>query len=369
MPELQTFLADIEEQAAYLGGYYNAHIHLDRAGTLNCLSKPSDEGSAKSALSLTQKHGLIPAIHRSGAYETEALKTRARFFIEQMISSGTTRVDTVVDVDGDHLRLSALETMASIKEEFAGQLELQIGSYCPFGFRSGQCSNWENVRQGAIFADFIGLLPERDDTALYPDHIGYRESCRKGLMLSEETSKPIHIHVDQANHASDHGSETVVDVMEELELNHSNLEEPRVWLVHVISPTVYDEDRFMTLRDKLAYRNVGIVTCPSAAISMRQYRSVMSPTDNCIARVLELVAAGVSVRIGTDNICDITSPLGTTDMAMELFVLANAIRYYDAEFLAKMAAGISLNDCDLQRVKDHLLENEDRVKEFLHRIQ
>ena len=34
----------------------------------------------------------------------------------------------------------------------------------------------------------------------------------------------------------------------------------------------------------------GVICCPGAAISMRQYRPLMSPTFNSIARVLELLA-------------------------------------------------------------------------------
>jgi hypothetical protein len=90
---------------------------------------------------------------------------------------------------------------------------------------------------------------------------------------------------------------------------------------------------------------------------MRQYRKFMSPTFNSIARILELLAGGVQVRLGSDNICDITSPMGTTDVMDELFVLGNAIRYYDLDIMAKLGAGVRLDSADREKIRQHLEED------------
>ncbi|HSM41034.1 MAG TPA: hypothetical protein VK862_09800, partial [Afifellaceae bacterium] len=127
-----------------------------------------------------------------------------------------------------------------------------------------------------------------------------------------------------------------------------------VWLVHVLSPSAYDECRFGELASELAERNIGVISCPSAAISMRQLRPLSTPTHNCIARVLEFLAAGVHVRIGSDNVNDITSPAGTTDLIEEVFVLSNAVRFYDVPVLSKIAAGRLLDDSDRARIRHHL---------------
>jgi hypothetical protein len=98
---------------------------------------------------------------------------------------------------------------------------------------------------------------------------------------------------------------------------------------------------------------------------MRQFRPVAAPTHNSIARVLDLLAAGIPVRVGSDNICDITSPAGTTDLAMELFVLANTIRFYDLEILAKLGAGLALDAADRGRIIDHLERDAAEVRKAL----
>ena len=98
-----------------------------------------------------------------------------------------------------------------------------------------------------------------------------------------------------------------------------------------------------------------------AAISMRQYRTVATPTFNSIARVLEMLDAGIHVRLGSDNICDITSPAGTPDLLHEVYVLCNALRYYDIELLAKLSAGLRPAAAELDRLRRHLEEDRDEV--------
>jgi hypothetical protein len=69
--------------------------------------------------------------------------------------------------------------------------------------------------------------------------------------------------------------------------------------------------------------------------------------------------------VGSDNICDITSPAGTTDLAMELFVLANTIRFYDLEILAKLGAGLAPDAADRGRIIDHLERDAAEVRKAL----
>jgi hypothetical protein len=115
--------------------------------------------------------------------------------------------------------------------------------------------------------------------------------------------------------------------------------------------------------------NAGVICCPSAALSMRQYRPLLSPTFNSIARVLDLLAAGIHVRLGSDNICDITSPAGTVDLIDEIFVLRNAIRYYDIGILAKLAAGCRLDTDDRSRIQTHLAADAEEVARAIARFR
>jgi len=350
------YFLELDRKIEGLGGMFNAHLHLDRAGTYHetvrlLAAAGRDDGTA---LPLWGKHALIPMIHASSLFETAALDERVSSYVERMIAAGTSRADTVVDVTDDGLGTRGLDVLLGIAGRYRDRIDFRCGAYNPLGFRDDQPRRWDLLVEGAARADFIGLLPERDDTDLYPEHIGFAESCRRGIELARATGRKIHIHVDQANHRYEHGSELVVDLVRKAGLATSPDREPFIWLIHVISPSTYDEARFDALVRGLAELNIGVICCPSAAISMRQYRGFPSPTFNSIARVLELLAGGVHVRLGSDNVCDVTSPMGTADLRDELLVLGNALRFYDIDVIASLAAGRRLDEAERGRIREHL---------------
>lgn len=360
------FFSDLRSRIQALGGIFNAHLHLDRSGTYhetNELLNAGTTGAETSYLSLSAKHSIIPAIHASHCYDDAELTSRVSSFLDLMVAAGTTRADTLVDVTSDRVKLSALNQFLALKRARHGTLDLQVGAYSPLGYKDSEPERWELLKEGAAIADFIGALPERDDHADYPDHIGFDEHCRRMLLLSQQLDKSLHIHVDQKNFPLEDGSERVIRIIRDLGIpNPPAGKEPMIWLIHVISPSTYDEPRFRELLDSLVEHNIGVICCPSAAISMRQIRPIPTPTYNSIARIMDMLGAGIPVRVGSDNICDITSPAGTADMLDELFVLCNAIRFYDIEILAKLGAGLPLDSAETARVREHLKRDEAEVQ-------
>jgi cytosine/adenosine deaminase-related metal-dependent hydrolase len=345
------YIKDLFLKILSYGGLHNAHLHIDRSGTYDRTLRYTQE---ESNLTLAQKHSLIPFIHQSEEYDPTNLKNRVKDYLEIMSHLGTRRADSVIDTTADRVGLSALESMLELKTELKDKIEFRIGAYSPLGFRNDDPQRWELLKRGTLIADFIGLLPERDDQKDYPDHIGYKECCQRGLTLAIETQKSIHIHVDQKNLADENGTEQLLEVIEELQIPREIKDEPFIWLIHVISPSAYDESRFTELMERLKYWNIGIICCPSAALSMKQDRKKLGPMRNSIARIPEMLAAGIKVRLGSDNICDITSPAGPPDLLTEVLILSNAIRFYDLQILAKLGAGVDLNIQEIQKLKDHL---------------
>lgn len=353
---LTPFFRRLDDEVTRLGGLFNAHLHIDRAETLDAtlesLGNALDAGA--SALSLSGKHALIPLVHASDCYRPAALEARVQSCVDRLVELGTAHAHSVVDVTDDRVGLEALERLLNVARRSRERIDFRLGAYSPLGFRDDQPRRWELIEEAAALADFLGGLPERDDRADYPDHIGFEESCRRILALAARTGKQVQIHVDQRNHDGEAGAECVARLVRGLGLSRSDPDEPQVWLVHAISPSAYAEDRFDALAAELVELGIGVICCPSAAVSMRQLRPILSPTRNCIARVLELLAAGVHVRLGSDNICDITSPAGTLDLMDEIFILAHALRYYDIAILARLGAGLRLDENECARVRAHL---------------
>ena len=142
---------------------------------------------------------------------------------------------------------------------------------------------------------------------------------------------------------------------------------PAIWAVHMISPSTYEESRFEALIEGMLECKIGIICCPSAALGMRQLRPQMTPTYNSIPRLLELAAAGVAVRLGSDNVADMCSPSTTADLVDEIFILSAALRFYKVEILAKFAAGVSLDDSEREELKEHLQKNNQEIQRALYR--
>lgn len=363
------FAEAVDRRVRELGGYHNAHLHLDRSGTYEETLRLLQIGAeGASHLSLARKHAIIPLIHASPAYDPDRLEARVEGFVSRLVEHGATRADTVVDVTADRVGLDALRRLATIRDRRRHEIDLRVAAYTPLGFRDDEPRRWDLVAAAAEEADFIGGLPERDDRASYPEHIGYDACCRRLLEISARLGKFLHLHVDQGNHERDDGAERVSRLVGEMGLGSSPGREPSVWLVHAISPSAYPEDRFQTLLDQIVRLNLGVICCPSAAISMRQLRALPSPTHNSIARVLDCLARGVHVRLGSDNICDITSPAGTTDLLEETLLLANALRYYEPDILARLAAGQRLTGSECARVADHLAHDRAQCDDILRRL-
>jgi cytosine/creatinine deaminase len=350
-----------------LGGMFNAHLHLDRAGTLDEVYL---EGTGRrvietSHVSLHEKHSLITDLHKGPAYESKDLNRRVNAYLDMMISVNTVRADTLVDVTADGIEMSALRAMLEVKRSRAKDIDLRLGAYSPLGFTDSEPERWDILVEGAGEADFIGSLPEADDTEEYPANIGFYEHCKRVLLLAQRLNKPVHVHADQRNDPTETGTEQLIQAVREFGAPKAASGEPMVWAVHLISPSTYDDARFDKLLSGLLECNIGVICCPSAALGMRQIRPRRTPTYNSIPRVLEMIAAGVHLRLGSDNIADICSPSTTANLIDEIFILSAALRYYHPEILAKLAAGLKINDAERELVKDHLRGNDLEIEKVL----
>ena len=352
-----------------LGGMHNAHLHLDRAGTFDdrYFSEANLELADSNHISLGKKHALIAKVHSGLAYEREDLERRVRSVLDKMVELGTRRADTMVDVTPDRVGTSALDLINEIKEDYSGRIELNTASYTPLGFKDDEPERWEIFEKGVTRADFIGSLPEADDKNDYPDHIGFKEQCRRVLELANSYNKGVHFHVDQRNEPSERGTEQVIESVKAHGSPVSEDGEPMIWMVHMLSPSTYPDDRFKKLAQDLADLNIGVICCPSAAIGMRQLRPIFTPTYNSIPRVLELLSSGVKLRLASDNIAEICSPSTTADLVDEVFVLSAAIRFYNVDILASLAAGKDLTVDQISLIDEHLENNEREMQKVINK--
>ncbi|MBL9142435.1 MAG: hypothetical protein JNM99_02030 [Verrucomicrobiaceae bacterium] len=366
--QLSPFYRQLAAEVRALGGYFNAHTHLDRAGTMDerYWRMTGIRVEDNSSISLHEKHRLIYEVHRGPAYDEADLRERVAAHLAVMVGCDTRRVDTLADCTADRVGLTALETLLSIKAEWADRIDMRVAAYSPLGFPESEPQRWELFQEAVKRADFISALPEADELSEYPGHIGFEEHSRRMLAIAAEHGKMIHVHTDQRNEPNEAGTERVLKVMRQEGHTKPAGDEPLVWMVHMVSPSTYDDARFAKMVEDMLDLGVGLISCPSAAVGMRQLRPIASPIYNSIPRVLELVAAGVPVRLGSDNIADMCSPSTTADLTDEVFTLSAAVRYYQPALLARLAAGVMPDAAMREMVRVHLEQNDAQIQRVIH---
>lgn len=346
-----TFQKQILHQVHELGGWLNAHAHLDRADTFGAefFANYGIDPTNVSSLPLKVKQHLTGELHKGKAYTPESLHERMSEVLEAMIDLHVKRVDSFIDTTDDNVRMIALDEALELKEQYKDKIDFRVGAYNIFGFKRDSPQRWELFKEACKKADYIGTLPERDEL---DDHIGFEASLMKTLKLALDYHKPIHIHLDQMNSPHENGTETLVDSLKWFKAMYDDV--PEVSAVHVISPSCYDDERFYKLVDGLLEHHVNIICCPTAAVGMKQLRDNLVPTHNSIARVCEMAEKGIKVTLGTDNISDAFMPAGHPDPYFQVLALAEATRMYHPRVLAKIATGTKLNESDKEEIRGSL---------------
>lgn len=363
------FYKRLAKAVGALGGYHNAHLHLDRANTLD--DGFVDQGNLRvleaSHISLQKKHALIQTVHDGPAYDKDNFFQRVNDTVDVMVACGTRLADTMVDVTPDRVGTQALDWMQQIASARAEQIDIRAAAYTPLGFNDAQPARWDVFERGVKQADFIGSLPEADDRGDYPDNIGFEEHCVRMLDLSKQTGKMVHVHTDQRNIPQEDGTERLIKVMRAQGGPSAPGQDPLIWAVHMISPSTYDDARWQAFVEGMLECNIGVISCPSAALGMRAIRPVMTPNFNAIPRLLELAVAGVPIRLGSDNVADMCSPSTTADLTDEVFALSAAVRFFQPDILAKFACGAALTEAERADLAQHLESNDAEVGKVVRR--
>ncbi len=333
----------------YVRGWIDGHIHLDRVFTYKGkFFPPGINLSEISDLPLEAKQDLVGYLHDGYAYSVESLRERMSKQINRAVKIGTRQIWAPVDTTAD-IGTRAFDIALELKDQYREEIDLKIASYPLFGFKNPKenSDRLDIFKQASKRADFLVGLPEKDEGE---DRIGFKGHVSIMLDTGYNLGKEVHLHADQKNSAWQEDSFKIIQCLEALLPERFSWftasGRPRLWLVHVISPSGYSGKRFSRLLKYLVKYNIGVICCPTAAISMRQLRSEQQPTHNSIARIIEMLRAGVQVVFGTDNVNDYLVPSGNGLILREIAEASNYLRSYPIHILVKLGIGISLSDGD-----------------------
>lgn len=300
------------------GGWVNAHAHIDRSFILN------DKNYALVNGNLKQKWGY-PDEYKKAA-SVDDIYDNMSMVVDDMITQGVQAIGSFIDAD-PLVEDKAIRAAKRLRENYADKIELRFINQTVKGALSPEARHWIEV--AGEFVDFIGGLPEKDQ-GREAEHLDVLFEVAKN-----NGGKPLHIHVDQLNMPDQRDTETLLQKT----IEHGY--QGKVVAVHSISVGAQPRDYRHDLYQKMADAGIIVVACPTAWIDNSWVgglgHDVNGPIHNALTPVKEMVAAGLTVAIGTDGIQDIYKPFNEGDMWTELRFLLEASRIYDMDILADIA--------------------------------
>ena len=279
--------------------FVNPHLHLDKVYTLQRLDEES---------SLLAYHGqgmgsAMKAIEAASrvkeSYSEDWIVENARRALRAAAAHGNTHIRAFADVD-TKARLEGVKALLRLREEFRGIVELQVVAFPQDGVVR-EPGAADLVREAvALGADVVGGIPwieYTDDAA--------REHVRRMFEIAVANDKPVSMLVDDAGDPGLRTLETMA--VAAIEAGWQG----RVLAHHARAMALYPEPYFRKLAALLRQAGMPVVTDPH--------------TGPLHARVRELLAEGVGVCLGQDDISDAYYPFGRNNMLEVAFLAAHLL--------------------------------------------
>lgn len=278
--------------------FVNPHLHLCKVWTLPMMSEE--------ALKAYQNDGMVNALSAidlasavKAKYDASWIIPNARRAVALAALYGTTHLRAFADVDGK-ARLEGLKALLAVRDEFKGVVDLQVVAFAQDGILKEPGADSlmrEAIRLGA---DVVGGIPWIEkSTADAQAHIAF---C---FDLAAAFDKDVSMLLDDAGDPSLRTLEMMV--AETVKRGWQG----RVVAHHCRAMALYQRSYLDSLIDAVREAKVAVVTDPH--------------TGPLHARVPELLAGGVTVCLGQDDISDAYYPFGRNNMLEVGFLAAHLL--------------------------------------------
>jgi cytosine deaminase len=225
---------------------------------------------------------------------------RATLTLREAISHGTLWMRNHVDID-QFARLNLLESVVAVREIFKDVFDLQIVAFPQHGLaRNPEAVDlmWEAMEKGAMI---VGGMPhgekDMDDAAR---HIEY------AFEIAKEKDVNIDMHIDE----TDDPYWRSLELLAEKTIDEGY--QGRVTAGHCTSMAGWDRKTLARIIDKVKKAEITIVSNPPINLLL-QGRGNEIPVRRGIARLAELLEAGINVCAGQDDLMNMFYPFGCMD--------------------------------------------------------
>jgi cytosine deaminase len=267
--------------------FVNGHLHLDKVYTLGMLGDAAlanyhgeGMGGAMTAIELAAKV--------KENYDRSWIIENVRRACDLAVEYGTATIRAFADVDTTG-KLEGVAALLEARAEYRGRLELEVVAFPQDGLLRDPGAEElveEAVRMGADCVGGIPWIEFTDEEA--------KEHVDRMVALAARHDRSVSMLVDDAGDANLRTLEylAAATVREGLQ--------GRVTAQHARAMALYPEPTFRRLVGQLTRAGIGVVSDPH--------------TGPLHARVEQLLAAGIPVALGQDDISDAYYPLGRNNM-------------------------------------------------------
>ena len=308
--------------------FVNGHLHLCKVFTL--------EMAGQAALGEYHGGGMggaMTAIERAAdfkaSYDESWIIENVRTACDMALKYGNTHIRAFADVD-PKARLEGVKALIKAREEYKNKVELQVVAFPQDGI-AREPGTEELMRQAMdLGANVVGGIPWMEYTK--EDEQGHVDFAGE---LAKEYNKDISMLLDDVGDPEERTLEMLCK--KAIEMGWQG----RVTAQHCRAIELYNENYFRKVIALMKKAGMGLVSDPH--------------TGPLHARVKDLLAAGIPVALGQDDISDAYYPYGECNMLQVAFLASHLLwmtSFADMELLYDM---ITTSAAKVLGIKGHEL--------------
>lgn len=310
--------------------FIESHVHLD-----TCLTA-GDPVWNKSG---TLFEGIECWSKRKDKLTKEDIKERVNRVARMYAANGIQHIRTHVDVTDP--TLMAMETMLELKHELKDWMDIQIVAFPQEGILSYPNGRELLKKAVELGADAVGAIPHYEFTREYSV-----ESLNYAMELAQQYDRLVDVHCDEIDDEASRGLETVAARALELGLFD------KVTASHTTAMHSYNNAYVLRLMRLLKMSRINFVSNPLVNTHL-QGRADTYPKRRGVTRVKELLAEGINVSFGHDDIFDPWYPMGNGSLRDVVFVGLHVTQMMGYEDILNSYRLITTNAAKTLHISDH----------------
>ena len=309
--------------------FVNPHLHLCKVYTLEMMGEEAltsyhgdGMGKAMSAIEL--------AARIKEKYDETWIIKNVRKAVAQAAIFGNTHIRAFADVDSK-ARLEGVKALIHAREEFKGIVEIQVCAFAQDGWVREPGADKLMRQAMELGVDVVGGIPWIEYT-----EANIQQHVKEIFDLAQEFNKDVSMLVDDAGDPGLRSLEAMI--VETIR---------RGWQGHALA----HHARAMALYPQPYFQKV------AALLKQAKMAVVSDPhTGPLHARVKELLAEGVTVCLGQDDISDAYYPFGRNNMLEVAFLGAHLLWMTTSREMETLYDMITVNAAKAMNIEHHQVE-------------